>query len=226
MANHHPSDELLMLFSAGQLPNALGVILACHLQTCPECRAKSATYDQLGGDLLQENGTFGSAPITKPQAKTSTAMLDNLLARLDEPAIDPVQEPSFIHSLESPIPKPLHRFTPEHWEDIPWRGISKYVQQHVLPLSDSTYVAKFLKIGAGKQLPQHTHRGNEYTLIMDGSFSDSYGDYFPGDFVLANTEVEHQPQVHFEKPCICLAVMDAPIKMTGIFTRLMNPFFR
>jgi RNA polymerase sigma-70 factor, ECF subfamily len=77
------------------------------------------------------------------------------------------------------------------------------------------------EIAARKELPVHTHRGNEYTLVMAGSFSDA-----SGDFILADTHVTHQPRAWEREDCICFAVMDAPLKMTGFFGRLLNPFLR
>jgi putative transcriptional regulator len=72
----------------------------------------------------------------------------------------------------------------------------------------------------------HTHRGNEYTLVLDGSFSDKAGDYHQGDFILADTQTIHQPKAANDGDCICFAVTDAPLKMTGFFGRLLNPFLK
>lgn len=203
-----------MQFAAGQLTNALGIQTACHLEHCQQCQQKVSTYEQLGGELLDF-----SRPVT-----LSAGLKEKLLARIhtaDEPAAV-IEEMNY----DPRIPRPLQRFVPQYYEHLPWSGLSKSIQSYDLPFSDQRYTARFYKIAAGKELPQHTHKGNEYTLVLSGSFSDLSGDYHPGDFVLADTSTHHQPRAHDKEDCICFAVMDAPLKLTGLFGRLLNPFIR
>jgi len=203
-----------MQFSAGLLPNALGVMLACHLQQCSRCREKARRYEQLGGEILAN-----AAPVD-----VSPAALDSLLARLDQPAVAeettaPVQGPE-------DIPRPLRRFVPAGFDELAWSGMTKSIKEYEIKIEDPNYTAKFYRIAAGKELPEHTHRGNEFTLVMEGSFSDKAGDYHAGDFILADTTTVHQPRASECGDCICFAVMDAPLKMTGFFGRMLNPFMR
>jgi len=211
MANYHPSDELLMEFSAGHKHDPLGILVACHLETCTHCRERIRTFEQLGGELLQE---------TEPQA-VSSHLLQDILSRLSEKA--PV---ATVDHGDKRIPKPLRRFVPSFYDGLPWKGFSKNIQEFTLPFSNKQYTAKFYKIAAGKELPQHTHRGNEFTLVMSGKFSDEAGDYQKGDFILADTSTHHQPRAGMEQDCICFAVLDAPLKFTGFFGRMLNPFMR
>ena len=53
MANYHPSDHLLMQYAAGQAPNAMGIIIACHVEKCAVCATKVNLYEELGGDILE-----------------------------------------------------------------------------------------------------------------------------------------------------------------------------
>jgi len=202
-----------MQFAAGQLTNALGIQTACHLEHCVECQRKVAMYERLGGELLDF-----SAPVA-----VSDSIKQRILDRIHNP--DATQQTDAPHINADPrIPRPLQRFVPDYYEHLPWQGFSKSIQSYDLPFSDDRYTARFYKIAAGKELPQHTHKGNEYTLVMSGSFSDLSGDYHPGDFVLADTSTHHQPRAHDKEDCICFAVMDAPLKLTGFFGRLLNPF--
>ena len=203
-----------MQFAAGQLTNALGIQTACHLEQCQQCRQKIATYEQLGGELLDFSKPVG----------LSAGLKDKLLAKIRSPEAKTasIEELNY----DPRIPRPLQRFVPQYYEHLPWSGLSKSIQSYDLPFSDNKFTARFYKISAGKELPQHTHKGNEYTLVLSGSFSDLAGDYHPGDFVLADTSTHHQPRAHDKEDCICFAVMDAPLKLTGLFGRLLNPFIR
>lgn len=224
MANYHPSDELLMSFSAGQMPDALGIIVACHLEKCPHCRDRAAFYERLGGQILMSTSETDVAP----------ELLDNLLCKIDLP--DPTAANDVHSTSESPLvaeiqqiknlPRPLRRFVNKEFNQLPWSGMTKSLKEFELPISGNGYTAKFYKISAGKELPVHTHRGNEYTLVLDGSFSDTAGDYHQGDFILADTQTIHQPKAANDGDCICFAVTDAPLKMTGFFGRMLNPFLK
>ena len=227
MANYHPADELLMQFAAGQLTNALGIQTACHLESCKPCQHKARLYEQLGGDLIDI-----STPV-EVDANAKSRLLDNLHRQLKPGAQvdDGSDEVASLYreqlaNANQRLPKPLQRFVPDYYDNLPWAGFSKSIQSYDLPFSDDRYTARFYKIAAGKELPQHTHKGNEFTLVLSGSFSDLSGDYHPGDFVLANTSTHHQPKAHNKEDCICFAVTDAPLKMTGFFGRMLNPFLK
>lgn len=214
MANYHPHDELLMSFAAGQLPNALGIMVACHLEQCSECRRKVRAYEALGGEVMN---TLGAVSVNDDT-------LTNLLSRLDEAESEPPAQAKVVGRLS--IPRPLRRFVPGDFNELPWTGMSKNIKEFDLSISDSEYTAKFYKISAGKELPEHTHEGNEFTLVVEGSFSDRTCDYREGDFILADTQTIHQPRASMDGDCICFAVMDAPLKMTGMLGRMLNPFLR
>ncbi len=214
MANYHPNDELLMQFSAGQLPNALGIMIACHLQYCPTCRHKIKLYEELGGEILA---------LTQPVSVAEDSF-QKILGRLNEPEIPRPVQTDFGATVN--VPRPLRRFVPDAYDQLTWSGMTKSIREYAIRIDDPVYSAKLYRIAAGKELPEHTHRGNEYTLVMEGSFSDKAGDYKPGDFVLADTHTVHQPRASMERDCICFAVQDAPLKMTGFFGRMLNPFLR
>jgi putative transcriptional regulator len=236
MANYHPADELLMQFAAGQLTNALGIQAACHLESCKQCHSKVRLYEQLGGDLIDISAPAKLEPDAKSRLLKNLENRKNTDKKLDENIkdssgidvenpLDVLYSEQFANANQR-LPKPLHRFVPDHYDNLPWKGFSKSIQSYDLPFSDERYNARLYKIAAGKELPQHTHRGNEFTLVMAGSFSDLSGDYHPGDFVLADTSTHHQPKAHDKEDCICFAVVDAPLKMTGFFGRMLNPFIK
>ncbi|ODN69010.1 Anti-sigma-E factor ChrR [Methylobrevis pamukkalensis] len=75
-------------------------------------------------------------------------------------------------------------------------------------------------------MPVHTHHGCEVTLVVEGSFSDVRGRFVPGDIDIADDSIDHKPVAGAEADCICFAVCDAPVKLTGRFGRLLNPLIR
>ena len=64
------------------------------------------------------------------------------------------------------------------------------------------------------------------TLVLQGGFSDSAGSYHEGDFIYREADELHAPTALQSEDCICLAVLDAPLKFTGWKYRWMNPFLQ
>jgi putative transcriptional regulator len=64
------------------------------------------------------------------------------------------------------------------------------------------------------------------TLVLQGGFRDARGEYHPGDFTYRSGSERHSPRAFADEDCICLAVLDAPLRFTGWKHRWMNPFLR
>lgn len=88
------------------------------------------------------------------------------------------------------------------------------------------YKTQLLKIASGTAMPSHTHLGTELTLVLAGGFSDESGQYGEGDVAEADDSVTHRPVADPGEDCICLAVTDAPLRLTGALGWLLNPFIR
>jgi putative transcriptional regulator len=202
-----------MAFAAGQRSDALGLLTACHLESCATCRGRAALFERVGGELLDD----------LPPSEVSHQLLESVMQRLDDPQGE-ADHPEPV--IETRLPAPLRRILPGGLEKTPWKGWVRDIQEYPLPVSDETYTAKFYRIASGTALPEHTHEASEYTLVLEGSFSDGMGDYHPGDFIVANERTVHRPVAHRQRDCICFAVMDGAIRMTGRWTRLLNPLLR
>jgi putative transcriptional regulator len=61
-------------------------------------------------------------------------------------------------------------------------------------------------------------------VVLEGGFSDDRGTYHPGDFTFRQAGEAHAPRALPGQDCICLAVLDAPLRFTGWKHRWMNPF--
>jgi putative transcriptional regulator len=82
------------------------------------------------------------------------------------------------------------------------------------------------KLAAGGKAPAHTHRGTETTIVLQGAFSDAKGVFNQWDFVVLTDKDVHKPVAIGHEDCITLSILSAPLKLTGPFGRLLNPFIR
>ena len=85
-------------------------------------------------------------------------------------------------------------------------------------------VANFIFMGSGGSVPEHTHRGTEYTLVIDGEFSDGLSRYDTGDFIFMDGEKTHTPKAEGKEGCLVFSIVDQPLHFTSGLARLLNPF--
>ena len=122
-------------------------------------------------------------------------------------------------------PLALERFIGMPIGEVPWKKVMPGIAEYRLPDVDGCE-ASLLRIEGGRAVPVHTHHGSELTVVLHGGFSDETGHYGVGDIAYADDEVNHKPVADAGEVCICFAVSDAPVHLTGPIGRLVNPFRR
>ncbi len=212
MANHHPAPELLTAFSAGTLQLSHALCVSTHLERCDDCRTNLMRLNSMGAQMMEE---------LKP-AKASQDLKSSVLAMLDDA---PEETPEVVNR-DSRVPRALQQFIPDDYDSLQWHHVSPSIQAAKLCTDSNGSKVEMLRIKPGGQVPSHTHTGDEYTILLEGSFSDESGIYNEGDFVVRDGRHKHKPMVTEDKECICLTVTDAPIEFTGFFTRWLNPILR
>ncbi|MEX0349422.1 MAG: ChrR family anti-sigma-E factor [Paracoccaceae bacterium] len=209
---HHLTDELLMAYSAGTLPEAFNLMVATHLSLCDTCRAQAESYDALGGCMLQDTAE------TVDMADDALAATMALIAGGAAP--DTPARPSC-----DVLPAPLRDYVGGGVSDIKWKPVGMGVKQAILPTS-SAASARLLFIPAGAAVPDHGHKGVELTMVLQGAFSDEVDRFARGDVEIADEDLEHMPVADISADCICLAVTDAPLKFNSLIPKLVQPFLR
>lgn len=213
MINHHLSDKLLMAYSAGSLPEAFNLAVATHIAMCDECRARLASFDAVGGAVLEQVAAE-SVPM---QSTALSATLSRIKTQV------PSEKPRTKRRGGSTLPDPLYSYVGGDVDAVKWRPLGGGVRQAVIRTSDSA-TARLLYIPAGVAVPDHGHNGMELTLVLQGAFADESDCFRRGDIEIADEDTEHQPIAQPGLDCICLAVTDAPLKFRGLLPRLAQPF--
>jgi putative transcriptional regulator len=217
MPHFHPGEELLQAYAAGHLEEPLALLVATHSALCPECRRQIGELEQVGGALLDS---------LKPCALSDDS-LQAVLSQLDEAPVEfdiPASRSSQAEG-DLRVPQPLRGYLARSLEELDWRGRVPVSEVALLPEQDA-FKTRLLKIKAGAAVPQHTHEGAEITMVLSGGFSDSQGHYLRGDVAIADTSVDHRPVADPGEDCVCIAVTDAPLRLTGPVGRWLNYFVR
>ncbi len=214
MSRCHPETSLLLSYNAGNLSSAQALAVRVHLSYCHQCRQQLRQFTPLGGALLEQ----------LTPASLDEGGFEQLMAQLDSNSGSEQTEPT------RPEPKPvssnpLLKYLPAPLAQLNWQrqtpSIFKFDLSKVINVP--SFQVALQKIAAGAQVPTHTHKGLEYTVVLCGGFSDELGVYHPGDFIARNPSHTHSPRALQNEDCICLTVLGAPIKFTG-WQRIFNPF--
>jgi putative transcriptional regulator len=219
MITHHPKKEILLDYAAGALGEGPALAVATHAALCRECSEQIEMLEALGGALLEE---VTPAPV-------SDMLLEQTLAMLDEPEPGMVAAAEIDAETVAQVPEPLLRYIGRGLAHLAWRrvgGIVTAVEEVRLPVAAKNVKVSLMRLKAGSLMPRHSHRGNEFTLVLAGGFSDGGNQYGPGDFVAKDPTHTHQPVVDDDGECLCLVVLDAPLRLTGAMGKLINPFLR
>ncbi len=229
VVKYHPSISLLEQYSEGTLAPELCLIHAAHLDFCPHCQTLHRDIEaDLGCELAMQK-----APVV--DGSQWEQMLDQILSA--EPVAR--EELSKQHSLHSADNKSgrvsellvgAHRFTvPRSLQRIvakrnKWLTLGG-IATAKLPGSEENHLS-LLCIETDTEVPLHTHKGLEVTLVLAGEMVDEMGHYAAGDLIINTPDHTHTPKNISAEPCLCLSVLTAPLEFKQGLTRLLNPLQR
>ena len=217
MAKFHPSIDLLTEYAAGNLPLAQSACVAAHLNYCESCQRTAVQLQEAGSALF---GALDPVPV-------GDSVLDSVLARLDEDApLSYAQAPEADQTEVGRTPAILQRLMKGDFSELVWRKVTESLRISFLKTGEPAYEFALYHIKPGGKIPDHDHRGSEMTLVLQGGFSDANGSYHEGDFIYRAANDTHAPTALQSEDCICLAVLDAPLKFTNWKYRWMNPFLQ
>lgn len=195
MISHHPPDELLFDLATGAQPAALALAVAGHLSFCARCSGIVADLEALGWELMAE---------LEPVPSDDRA-LAACLARLDEPFTrDPVEP-------RGAVPAVLRPYVDGDLARLPWTSVDGFFDEVKLPALTPDYRVSMLRVAPGKHVPEHSHEGNEFMLVLAGSYNSNGRHYRLGDFSACDHSEHHTPIADGDEDCICLLVLDAPL---------------
>ncbi len=208
MIHHHPSPTVLSNYARGALPAGMMLIVACHLHACDACRREAAVWESIGGALL-----LAATPV--PLADVALA---RALARIEGDARpEPARKrPEFLDRFSLPPPLQDQDIGSRLWlTPSIWFAPVRFAQAS----QNRTYLVHAKK---DTVLPEHTHRGREFTSVLYGSFRDGSGTFGQGDFEEADDSLRHAPSVTAESECLCVISADAPMHLQGRLARMIQ----
>ena len=226
MIKHHPNSAILQDFVDGNLADSVSLIVASHVELCEHCQKQVSMLTAQAADLafesdslelklsdseidafLVDDGEFDFDAINQITADLSQAV---------EVAVEAQQET--VYNTTFTIPRALNSVVRKDWMNL------GKISRARLDFDDESHHTSLLHIDKDGQVPCHTHKGFEITLLLEGSFEDEMGVYNKGDFIWLDGEHTHQPAT--KEGCVCLTVSSDALYFTKGVSQLFNPLGR
>ena len=194
-------NQLIFDYAAGSLGFSKSVFASTYLYLNSKASNINSTFEAMLGDDLLNNDNI---PVTKLKY---TDCLKNEKNDTNENYTD-----------ASPISKivgPLNQ--------IKWKQVYKGFKEFTPKVSDENEL-KLIKMDPGASVPLHSHGGQEYILVLSGSFCDEYGNYNKGDMQINDQKIKHTPVACKDEGCICLTITEKEVIFFGRFGSFLNLF--
>ncbi|MEM0912913.1 MAG: cupin domain-containing protein, partial [Pseudomonadota bacterium] len=183
MIRHHPLPSMLQEYVAGTLDPATSLMVSAHCDMCPTCDKYARSLAERGGNKLEAEDADEGLD------REFATMMDDIVAN-DIEVPHSVrrrvkQEPKSMMEFDGKsfsVPRALRKFVEK---DLTW---SRYLgrMSHANVSIGGGNLAQFIFMEAGAGVPEHTHKGNEITLVLDGEFCDGLSVYKNGDLTFMN----------------------------------------
>nr|WP_136250104.1 ChrR family anti-sigma-E factor [Ningiella ruwaisensis] len=220
MIRFHPTSRALAGFAEGLIAPNESLVVSAHCDMCHSCRNKVKTMAE----------SVAQAYLSEP-SQTSNAV-DNELANMfdaivSRPEIEirskrtsaDFRKTVKVNGKSFTVPQSLQRYAASmgSWSQL----IGKLWQAPVM--IGGKNLANFIYMEKGGSVPEHTHIGNELTLVIDGTFSDGLNAYETGDFIALSTSDTHTPAANMHEGCLVFSIIDEPLHFTSGWAKLINP---
>jgi putative transcriptional regulator len=199
-------DAVLATYAVGGLTAPMHAMVQAHLVLSARNRAFVAAMEDLAAAEMERGATV--------TPRDRERRLADIFAAPETVALK-------VDRSDEVVPAPLLDFLGGGLDSLSWRSVLPGLKEARIA-SASGVDASMLWIKAGRAMPAHTHPGTEATLVLKGAFSDQYGYYERGDMVVVDGDVDHRPVAGDAEDCICFAVSEGPVKLTGPVARLFS----
>lgn len=207
---HHPGEELLLAYALGASSQPVALLVATHLSFCATCSRTVGEMEAAGGAMLSN---------IEPVALETSAFQTTLSRRGDRLPSNARQT-----AVASDVPSPLRAYIGDRFADVRWVPMAPGLAQ-VRLITRGRSRARLIRARPGSGVSLHSHRGEEWTLVLTGSYHDESGQYGPGDVQATTPDVFHRPIANEGPVCINLAVTDAPLVFKDLVPAIVGKVF-
>lgn len=230
MIKHHPNAAILKDFVDGTLADSVSLIVSSHVELCEHCQQQVSMLTAQAADSVFESDTSAFESDTSG-LQLSDSEMDAFLSDDEEFDFDAIAQITADSSQAIEVTPEVQQVTvadttftiPRALNSVArkdWMNLGK-ISRARLDFDDEAHHTSLLHIDKDGQVPCHTHKGFEITLLLEGSFEDEMGVYNKGDFIWLDGDHTHQPAT--KEGCVCLTVSSDALYFTKGVSQLFNP---
>ncbi len=194
-------NQLIFDFASGSLGQSKSIFASTYLYLNSKAANLNRTFEEMLGNNLLENE---SVPISK--IKYSDCFESK------------TKEEDRVSNDTSPIAKLVGPISNIQWKQV-YKGFSEFT-----PKINDKDELKLIKMEPGASVPNHSHGGKEYILVLEGSFCDEYGNYNKGDIQINDQKIKHTPIASKDEGCVCLTITEKDVIFFGRYGSFLNLF--
>lgn len=245
MIKHHPKFELIQSFVNGDLPASLSIGIAIHADMCALCQQKiTQLTEQVAASSFEKNNANAFStdePLDDAERMDHVELLSNINADTNqeineemndeinfEAMIENITDSIEVDEITQPVINNITYKNKSYGLPTALNSIQRSKTANIGKLSrtrlqfdEDEIHSSLLHISPGGGVPEHTHKGFELTVLLDGSFSDEIGEYVKGDFLMLDASIKHTPAS--KKGCLCYTVANDALHFTKGINKLLNP---
>ena len=217
-----PFDERLDIvtdYAAGNLSPAKHALMSCAVELNEDLAVTASFQTDVAASLIQDIRPVPLSPllIGETLAKLTYKTKGEIppLAANDPEAGEPRHAPKPLRDLMGGT----------GLRDITWKSLVPGVAVHDVlgnrrtKNGDRLYL---LRAKGGMRMPEHSHTGEEWTLILDGAYSSNGKTYRRGDIHIEDETETHAPEILEGGDCICLVMAQGPVVMKNWIPKIVQ----
>lgn len=206
-------DDAITDYALGALSPAKHVMLACQSEISDAVAERVAFQEDLAASLIEDGASQSLSPL----------FMGNVLANL--PPQESANENKASEASYGLAPKSLRHMLGHGLKDMKWKSLVPGVAVHDIMGDRKTKDGDrlyLLKAKGGMKMPDHSHNGEEWTLILTGSYTVGDKRFTRGDMHIEGEDEIHAPHIDEGEDCICLVMTQGPLKMQGWLPKVVQ----
>jgi putative transcriptional regulator len=217
---HHPPAEILMDYVNGALGDGETLMVETHLALCGTCLRVVRSVLQIGGALLE---ALRPADLPVDLFNRTLAAIGRGTRRWPDRPDRPLEFSKNLIGVDWPAPLRARIAGDVHAE---WRRLPAGIRALPIACEEPGTRVWVMKAPGGRGLFRHRHDRDEWTLVLEGGYSDERGSYVAGDFVIGEVGYEHHVVADRGEGCTCILLTRARPRYTTWAGRLAQRLFR
>lgn len=215
-------------YAAGTLAPEKTLMINCQQDICSKAAIEIQNQETIAAGFMMSTETTREFTLSDDFMSRALAALpqsDSVSTpqtHTDQTPTD--QEPPLATAANDLLPATLTAFM--GGEPVNWSFFAPGMQSASLWQGNDGQHLWLLKVKGGKNMPEHTHIGEEWSLILKGSYHVGTTQYTRGDLHVEDEHCTHIPMIDPGVDCICLVLTEGPLKPTRLLPKLLMPFAR